>query len=85
MRQQYLFLPAACSAISFLLNGNELSGPFNLVAPQPVSNTTFTPVNPLVPGTKYYWQVNARYILEGGPWSAANFTTATAPAAAPAA
>jgi uncharacterized protein (TIGR01777 family) len=30
------------AAISFLLDGTELSGPFNLVAPQPVSNATFT-------------------------------------------
>jgi uncharacterized protein len=30
------------AAISFLLDGNELSGPFNLTAPQPVSNATFT-------------------------------------------
>jgi uncharacterized protein (TIGR01777 family) len=29
-------------AISFLLDRTELSGPFNLVAPQPVSNVTFT-------------------------------------------
>lgn len=30
------------SAINFLLNNSELSGPFNLVAPQPVSNMEFT-------------------------------------------
>jgi uncharacterized protein (TIGR01777 family) len=30
------------AAISFLLVGSALSGPFNLVAPQPVSNATFT-------------------------------------------
>jgi uncharacterized protein len=30
------------AAISFLLQGSELSGPFNLVAPQPCSNSTFT-------------------------------------------
>jgi hypothetical protein len=30
------------AAISFLVDGSELSGPFNLVAPQPVSNATFT-------------------------------------------
>jgi len=30
------------NAIDFLLNNNELSGPFNLVAPEPVTNREFT-------------------------------------------
>jgi uncharacterized protein (TIGR01777 family) len=34
----------AVAAISFLLDGTEQSGPFNLVAPQPVSNAAFTKV-----------------------------------------
>ncbi|HEV2319541.1 MAG TPA: NF038122 family metalloprotease, partial [Verrucomicrobiae bacterium] len=65
-------LPANTSAVS--------GGPSVAIAAN-VAGTNYTPVNPLDPATKYYWQVNARIGSAGGPWSSIwNYTTANSPA-----
>jgi hypothetical protein len=62
-------------------NTNATSGGPSVIVDANVTGTTYTPVNPLDPGTKYYWQVNARVASVGGPWSSVwNFTTANPPA-----
>lgn len=62
-------------------NTNATSGGTSVIINAGVTNsTTYTPVNPLGPGTIYYWQVNARFATEGGPWSSIwNYTTANPP------
>ena len=61
-------LPTSTTAIS--------GGP-SVVIDAGVTGTNYIPANPLSPGTTYYWEVNARYASEGGPWSSTwNLTTA---------
>jgi hypothetical protein len=62
-------------------NTNATSGGPSVIVDANVNGTTYTPVNPLDPGTKYFWEVNARIANVGGPWSATwNYTTANPPA-----
>jgi len=71
----------ATNAADLPANTNATSGGASVMIDAGVTNnTTYTPVNPLDPGTKYYWQVNARFASEGGPWSSTwNYTTANPP------
>ena len=70
----------ATNAADLPANTNATSGGASVIINASVTNTTYTPVNPLDPGTTYYWQVNARYLTEGGPWSSIwNYTTANPP------
>lgn len=62
-------------------NTTATSGGPSVIINASLTNTSYTPVNPLDPGTTYYWQVNARLDSLGGPWSStANYTTANPPA-----
>ena len=58
-------------------NTNATSGGPSVVIATNVPGTNYTPVNPLNAVSTYYWEVNARYASEGGPWSSKwSFTTA---------
>lgn len=71
---------AATNAADLPINTNATTGGPSVAISAYVTNTTYTPVNPLVPGTTYYWQVNARFATEGGPWSSTwSYTTASPP------
>ena len=70
----------ATSAADLPANTNATSGGPSVVIATSVNATNYTPATPLNPGTKYYWEVNARFASEGGPWSSTwNFTTAPLP------
>jgi hypothetical protein len=70
----------ATNAADLPVNTNATSGGASVIIDASTTNTTYTPVNPLDPGTKYYWEVNARFASEGGPWSSIwSFTTANPP------
>jgi hypothetical protein len=61
-------------------NTNATTGGASVIINANTTSTTYTPVNPLDPGTKYYWEVNARFASEGGPWSSTwNYTTTNPP------
>jgi hypothetical protein len=71
----------ATNAADLPTNTNATSGGVSVVIDANTNTTTYTPVNPLDPGTTYYWEVNARFASEGGPWSSTwNYTTANPPA-----
>lgn len=71
----------ATNAADLPANTNATSGGPSVVINANVTGTNYTPVNPLDPGTKYYWQVNARIGSQGGPWSSAwSYTSANPPA-----
>lgn len=71
---------AATNAADLPTNTNATSGGPSVVISAYATNTTYTPVNPLEPGITYYWQVNARFASEGGPWSTTwNYSTANPP------
>jgi hypothetical protein len=71
----------ATNAADLPTDTNATSGGVSVVINANTTNTTYTPLNPLVPGTKYYWEVNARVANVGGPWSATgNYTSANSPA-----
>ena len=70
----------ATNAADLPANTNATSGGPSVVIVTSVGTTNYTAANPLNPGTKYYWEVNARFSSEGGPWSSTwNFTTAPLP------
>jgi hypothetical protein len=70
----------ATNAADLPTNTTATSGGTSVVIDASVTDTTYTPVNPLDPGTKYYWEVDARFASEGGPWSSTwNYTTANPP------
>ncbi len=71
----------ATNVVDLPANTTATSGGASVVIAAGVTNATaYTPVNPLDPGTRYYWEVNARYLGEGGPWSSTwNYTTANPP------
>ena len=70
----------ATNAADLPANTNATSGGPSVVIAASVNTTNYTPANLLIPATKYYWEVNARYVSEGGPWSSTwNFTTALFP------
>ncbi|HTV62743.1 MAG TPA: NF038122 family metalloprotease [Verrucomicrobiae bacterium] len=71
----------ATNAADLPANTTATSGGASVAIAAGVTNaTTYTPVNPLDPGTTYYWEVNARYLSEGGPWSSTwRYTTANPP------
>jgi hypothetical protein len=70
----------ATNAADLPTDTNATSGGASVIIDANTSATTYTPVNPLDPGTKYYWEVNARFASEGGPWSSTwNYTTANPP------
>ena len=68
----------ATNAADLPTNTLATSGGDSVIINASTTSTAYTPVNPLDPGTTYYWEVNARYATEGGPWSSIwNYTTAT--------
>lgn len=68
----------ATNAADLPTNTLATSGGASVIINANTTSTTYTPVNPLAPSTTYYWEVNARYATEGGPWSSTwNYTTAT--------
>ncbi len=71
----------ATNAADLPSNTNATSGGASVIINAGVTNSTaYTPVNPLDSGTTYYWEVNARFATEGGPWSTTwSFTTANPP------
>lgn len=74
-------LIVATNAADLPINTNATSGGASVIINASVTGTSYTPVNPLDPGAKYYWEVNARLASEGGPWSSIwNFTTTNPPA-----
>jgi hypothetical protein len=70
----------ATNAADLPTNTTATSGGSSVVINASASTTNYTPANPLNPGMKYYWEVNARFASEGGPWSPTwNFTTTPLP------
>ncbi len=72
----------ATNAADLPTGTNATSGGPSVIINAGVTNaTSYTPVNPIDPGTTYYWEVNARYLYEGGPWTSTwHYTTANPPA-----
>ncbi len=71
----------ATNAADLPTNTTAIVGGPSMVISASVTNATFTPVNPLNPGTTYYWEVNARLFGEGGPWSGTwSYTSGNPPA-----
>lgn len=76
----YYEIIVATNASDLPTNTNATSGGPSVVINSNVTNTTYAAVNPIQPGTTYYWEVNARLFGEGGPWSSTwNYSTANPP------